>query len=279
VLQRTIVIVIAMLSALAGGLPALAELHTYEGFEYTVSEPYTSLNTQDGGSGWAEPWASDVGGPTVDDSKGTIESPGMTFGTLLNAGNRALLTGNTAATRMVDVSSYPPEMVDGTKLGADGSTLWLGFLTSKENTSANSASEMRLWLRDNSTQVEIGYDVANNVFAVTTRDGSTASATGVTVDDNEIALIVLKIEFGDADTTLSKVSMWVNPDVTLADPGAAHATVTDNGNELDFYDVQIKAGNNASWFVGFDEIRFGEAYADVTPTPSASAKGTVVFVN
>ncbi|MCX6971066.1 MAG: hypothetical protein NTV93_13075 [Verrucomicrobia bacterium] len=71
---------------------------------------------------------------------------------------------------------------------------------------------------------------------------------------------VLKIEFNGAE---DKVSLFINPEVGGAEPGAASASITTEGN-LVFTTMGTFLGHTAG-YGQLDEVRFGGTWEDVTP--------------
>lgn len=103
--------------------------------------------------------------------------------------------------------------------------------------------------------------VPNNGTAEGNHAIQDATATAVTAGSTN--LYVLKIEFGAAGNGQDKVTLFVNPAVGGAEPGASNASITAAGN-LVFCATGIYLGYDAGKGQ-FDELRFGSTWADVVP--------------
>jgi hypothetical protein len=216
----------------------------YDGFAY----PAGSLGTASGGSGWTTSWA---GGST------NVTSPGLVGSGVGSASTNKLSTNNdnNGAFRSVPAQ------------GADGTTVWLGYLTSGTGTpvaggyagvSLFAAGAENLFTGKRSNQTVLGVERSGQ------QTGGAGDSTGSA--DTATHLLVYKIEFGAGTTAGNeKVTMYLDPTPGAAPDVAPSVTLPDI-TDFTFDRVRIQSGNGSNF--NADEISLGTTYADVVPEPA-----------
>lgn len=240
----------------------LAVQIAYDSFGYSTGE---SLNGQNGGSGWSAGW-SDRESPAADS---LTTGSGLTYGNLVVGGNGAFTDGASTQLnyRYIDTSGSSIAATNGllngnSELGVDGTTIWISYLIRRDAATANDTNFFGISL------YKAG-DVDAGIMAPrtpTSSDGgawmlstSTRESTGVSIVDDETYFFAVKVEFTPGNDL---VSLYVDPDLTLADPGAANASLSIVG--LEFSGFRIAGVSGANYSV--DEFRMGTTYSDVSPT-------------
>ena len=225
-----------------------------EPFSYEVG---SELIGQDGGSGWAGPWAllSASGG-------GTIEAAGITSLPLLQqtAGPKVRLDEYLRAVRPLE-GTY----------GDSGREFWLGYFFDVDDAGANVA---HLVLADTATYaatggggqlVQIGKPFPNTNLAVIPAGAGPLTAAGS--DVNEGAFVVAHI-ITDGTAAADRIEVWINPSLEGGAPSADTAATTasvdlTNWNGIGF---KFEGDPDQPTSVSFDEIRLGFSFGEVIPT-------------
>lgn len=230
---------------LAAGLltsHASASIIASEIFNYTAG----SLGTANGGTGWTSSWA---GGST------NVTSPGLTLGGV-GGGDNKLTTNNdnNGAFR-----SLAPQ-------GTDGTTVWLGYLTSNTGAPVSAGYSGLSLFQDNTENVFTGKRSNQTVWGME-RSGGSSGDSAISAD-TATHYLVYKIEFGAGTTAGNeKITMWIDPTPGLANPNNSPvATLTDATN-FTFNRIRLQSGNGSSF--NADEVRIGTTFADV-PEPAAA---------
>ncbi len=236
---------------LAGGATCRASRIAYEPFDYPVG-PIVGDN---GGIGFSGSWSSQ---PGFNVTSGTLSSPADQ-----GAGNAAELIGFASISRNLSTS-----------FGADGTDIWLSYLTDPISVGYFSALDLNLengWFP--TVGILGGPDGVGPASAYWGMDQGSNSAGGSPQGYSE-TLTSVPIVLGQ--TTLLAVhltssggtwelALYVNPG--SSEPGTPDATMTvaDGGS---FRSLQFW-GNGGD--VIYDELRIGTTYADVVPGPEPSS--------
>jgi hypothetical protein len=238
---------------------APAQIIAYEGFGYT---PGSSLNLQNGGSGFSSAWALASGTGVIQSGSLVVPAPANT---LAESGNSLTL-----APLNDTVPGDATRNLSTPITGTTGTSAWVSVIM-KGTGSTGINGQAALFLSDG----------AGSGFAITT--GATGGAinppansnwslgdtTGAfeassTVSSTIQSLLVAQITFGPTNDT---VKLYVNPTPGTTPPGSANATLslphTATLSQIEVVDSDL---NGASAIVPFDEIRLGNTFADVTPT-------------
>jgi len=241
-MNRYIASVIGAVAAM--GLTMQADAATvYEGFDYDQGTDVGGLN---GGTGWYGSWT----GPSGD---ATIQSPGMSEGSLPGTGNRLLLTrtgsGSTKAGRQVFASNQ-----------ASG-TYWLSLMIDNHGGHSTAFGFAQLADSNSVPLVEVRFSAKGNWSL---RNGSgTSSDTGIAADS---ALLVIKVDM-DSD----RADMWVNPTLGAEPPATSNANVALAANgDFDRLNLRVQTSTGSA-SASFDEIRIGDSFASVVPEPGMVA--------
>jgi hypothetical protein len=234
-------------AALAVAPRAHGALIASERFDY----PAGSLGTANGGTGWTTDWA---GGST------NVTSPGLTLNGIGSTGTNKLTTNadNNGAFRSVAAQ------------GTDGSTVWLGYLTSGTGgPEAGGYAGVSLFA-GGTENLFTGKRSGQTVYGVE-RSGGGQSGDSTASADTATHFLVYRIDFGAGTTAGNeKVTMYVDPTPGAAPDVAPAATLTDVNN-FTFDRLRIQSGNGSSFNV--DEVALGTSYADVPEPVMASLLG------
>ena len=215
----------------------------YEAFDYAPGP----LGTASGGSGWTTNW---TGGST------NVTAPGLVASGVGSASTNKLTTNNDNNGAFRSVLAQ----------GADGTTVWLGYLTSGTGApvaggyagvSLFAGGAENLFTGKRSGQTTLGVERSGQ-----TNGGGNSTVTGDTVTH----LLVYRIDFGAGTTAGNeKVTMYVDPAPGAAPDVAPSVTLADVTN-FTFDRVRIQSGNGSNFNV--DEVSLGTTYADVVPEPA-----------
>ncbi len=222
----------------AAGL-AHGALFQYEGFNYV---PGSSLDQQNGGTGWAGGWGT-PGGLDATTVGGSLTSAGLVVsgGAVSTAGSQAPNQGSSVATwnRLL-----------GTTQGTDNTTVYFSFLM-QPNAGFGFYGGLNL------SSVFVGLS-GNQSFYGLEGPGNDVSLSSVPVVAGQTVLFVLRVDFRPGNDTLS---LYLNPLAGQPEPGVAALVKTN----LNLGTVSSVTMNNYGGFTT-DEIRIGSSFADVTPS-------------
>ncbi|VGO23171.1 CBM96 family carbohydrate-binding protein [Pontiella sulfatireligans] len=236
-----------------------AVLLAYEGFDYVATTGPDQVEGLNGGSGFGSAWVNSQ--PDTGDANFSIVSGGDSWGGLGIAGNRLKRT-STGGTEYLarplsgDLDAAPelwfsviirPSQnegfaIAGSALAEDGSA--------PDNTVDGNAGFGFV----NSDNINLVAAVWNNAGA--RLDGTSLLLTGVDISQ----FIVGKISFNSGGSGEDVLSLYsVGTDLVL--PGVPGATVQADLDETVLDTLTIESNRGP----GYDEIRIGTSYADVTP--------------
>jgi hypothetical protein len=243
----------AMVAWVACAPSAHAQLLAYEGFDYTAD---TSLNTQNGGTGWSGAWSStSANGPIL------VENPGFSYGALEVSGNHTVITptnGIPTSTRTLAQSF-------------NTGTTYLSFLAQNLNAGTRGGG---IVLRDSVGQIGfVGQINGTTTWGINAGASGDQTVVATTNSALTLSLLVLKIEF-DFNDTLDRLSLLVNPTPGDPEPGSWDAIVDDrNIGTLAALRLQsgFTSGALTTTVMGIDELRIGNTFGDVTPVPEPSS--------
>lgn len=234
------VIVLAISSTLAARAGTLI---AYDGFAYTSG---SSLNGQNGGSGWAGGWSTPGG------LDATISAPGLSFGGIGGADGAATTAGFQPPNQGSSVAFWSRDLA--APLGADGTTVYLSFLLQPDAGAGfyGGINFGNLFIGVSGNQVDYGLEGPANDLSLS----NVAAVPGQTV------LLVLEAQFLSGNDQLS---LFVNPTPGQAQPATPSATKSD----LDVGTVTSIVINNYGGY-STDEIQIGSTFASVTSVPEPS---------
>ncbi|PXA03271.1 hypothetical protein DDZ13_12660 [Coraliomargarita sinensis] len=233
---------IPTLSAVFLAVSALsAQTLFYEGFDYNTGD----LSTETSGV-----WS---------DNGSTIESPGMSWGSLSVVGNKVTMSDDSSWT---DIGSTFDTFMD------DGDTLWFSVII---NTISGSNPDFAFALSTdegndtNNVPLQnsgdgIGFRIKGGLEAATWSGGVVSSSSGVGYTSGTDLFVVGEIIFGATDT----INIYTpGTDLVLGD---VQQTVSASLTQSNF-DTITFWNKTSDPRAETDEIRFGISYADVTPVP------------
>lgn len=249
----------------AGGLLAV------EGFDYPVGP----LAWQNGGFGWAGPWA-DIEAASDSLGSGAAESNGVAEGSLagcdvLSLGNRARQTGqanrirrtlSTSIGGVFDVAKLI-ENQDGVRLvGREGKTVYLSFLQRVSQTDdVFYGLELHRGDGNFNRVLCIGNGAEGSGYGVTSNFNSYLGEKCELLGDENIStnFFVVRIEFGPDNQ--DQVTVFRNPS-SLEDESRCVAAASLQGNFA--FDRVSLANFKGNKIHEVDEIRVGESFRAVT---------------
>ncbi|GAB4167706.1 MAG: hypothetical protein Fur0032_05820 [Terrimicrobiaceae bacterium] len=266
-------------------LPAGASLITYDGFDYAAS---TNLDGLNGGSGWQNGWQNQNSGfPTL--SNITVQSPGLSSGSLVVSGNQTTANTFDSTGRRLDVSfggawdtaGYVSDPFLITQI--DQGNVWGSFLARRNSATASwdggPAFSLHRnntdWFKDSNTSLQVLWDSSASIWTANVNGGTSQnlSATGL----GDTALFVFKLELSTSGT--NNIYLWLNPS-SLGGADLATGTADASFTGLASADARFKAfafygGGSVSNATTLDEVRFGTDYASVTPIPEPGSLALV----
>jgi hypothetical protein len=231
------VLVLAVSSTLAARADTL---FAYEGFSYTAG---SSLDGQNGGSGWAGAWTTPGG------LDATITAQSLSFGDLGGAGGAATTAGFQPPNQGSSVAFWLRNLA--APLGADGTTAYISFLLQPDAGSGfyGGVNFGNVFIGVSGNQSDYGLEGPTNDL----------SLSNVAVVQGQTVLLVLEAQFQAGNDLLS---LFVNPTPGQAQPATPSATKSD----LDVGTVNSVVINNYGGYTT-DEIRIGSTFASVTSVP------------
>jgi hypothetical protein len=248
-MKKGIVVFLAVAGLTAS--QASATLLTYEGFNYTVG---SSLDNQNGGTGWAANWGQFLGGATsYTNAAGSLTDPTSTL--LTSAGK--VQTAGAFAGRYNNAPGY----------GTAGTTNYFSVLI-QLNYTPTSGSFAGLQLFNNTGQGDLFVGLNGSGANWGLQHGSTNAYSTVAAASGQTVFLVLEADYGSASDTFK---LYVNPTPGAAEPASPDATVSY------LIGTQNGLGFNAGGPTSFDELRIGTTYADVTPV-AVPEPSTVILV-
>lgn len=245
-------------------------LLAFDNFAY----PTGPVAWQNGGFGWAGPWADleaspssdQLGAPTNGVARGSIAKRD-----LISLGNRFVQSGNGNRVRRTLSTSIGGvfdagglvENADGLRLiGRNGSTVYLSFLQRVSKVDdvfygvefhRGDGNFNRVLCVGNGV-VQHGYGVTSNF-----QQGVNARFASLGEENTEVNLIVVRIEFGDGDQDIATV--YRNPS-SLVEESSCEPTATLRGN---FAFDRVSLGNfEGNKIHEVDELRIGTDFGAVT---------------
>jgi hypothetical protein len=235
----------------AAGIANADALIAYEGFNYPAG---SSINQQNGGSGWSGAWQT-LGGQTaiIDGSSLTSGNLAVSGGALATAGFQPPNQGSSVATWIRDL---------GTPLGADNTTDYFSFLLQPD-------AGFGFYGGLNIGNLFVGLSGKQSFYGLE-GPANNLNLSNVPVVVGQTELFVLRVDFLPGDDMLS---LYLNPTPGLPEPAVPDVLKTD----LDVGMVSSVTINNYGGF-STDEIRIGSSFASVTPDLPAPEPGYGVVV-
>lgn len=243
-------------------------LYAYEGFDY----PAGPLGWQNGGFGWAGPWADiETAERSGEPATNRVADGSLAYGAMVPRGGRAVQTANRNRIRRalstslggVFDSAGLVENRDALRLiGADGKRVYVGFLQRVDRT-ADVFYGLELHRGDgNANRVLcVGQGAEGAGYGVTSNYNSYGAKNFPSLgkEDTEVNMIVVRIDFHPQD--FDEAVVYRNPQ-SLVEEGACEVSARLKGN---FAFDRISLGN----FDGqkqheVDELRVGTTFRAVT---------------
>ena len=249
------------------GLPigsCYGDLVVYESFSQTPGD----LDGQAGGTG-LNSWNATTGTNAVS----VVNPPTLTYGDLDNAGGQANVPSSASTSAWVTTTSA---LADNNLLD-DGATLWFSYMFEKASGGGSNEWAGFAFGTDNLAAAFNGVNMTNggNGVGVATRNdavnvatwlggGNAAQGSGLSITYGESALVVGKIEWGGTVGDDETITIYTpsTTDLGTIGPGVSK-TVT--GFDQTLLDTISFTQRNSGGTQIYDEIRFGDTYAAVTP--------------
>ncbi len=234
----------AVVGLSVAGVARAAVLASENFNSYNTSGGNVNLSGLNGGSGFSGGWAVGAPGQGFLNEVRTASPLGYPNYVSPNDGNYANLASGYGgpsfnyAQRTVDVVGAFSAYNDGTRVGADGTTLYGSFLY-------NNTAGGQLYLQG----------ATNHVFTLPTTGSD--------------SLYVFKLAFGAGNADTFKV--YSNPDLTTFDINTATPTSTSSG-DFSFQTLVFVAPSSTNE-VRFDKIVLGSNIGDVIPVPEPASLG------
>lgn len=239
-------------SLLVTTLTANASLILYDGFGGSSG----SLEGQGGGTGWGgATWYNNIDG-LANVNYGT---PGLTYSTLDVSGNKAVTGGGDSG-----IFRYM-----GADRGSGTESYWISFVVQATGGAGSSYAGLSLFSGESTERLFIGQRNNQSVFGMERSGGSSGNSSS---SSSSLSYLVARFDFTPSGES---ARLWVNPDLS-GTPTDGTAAVTLTGlTDFTFDTVRIQSGSSTTF--AFDEFRFGDTFADVTPVPEPIAMALLVF--
>ncbi|MEM8864138.1 MAG: hypothetical protein AAGF31_01170 [Planctomycetota bacterium] len=247
-------------------------LYAYEGFDY----PSGPLAWQNGGFGWAGPWADIEAGDDLDPnsmggSTNLVTEESLAYGPMAATGNRAIQTSqrnrirralSTSVGGVFDAAGLVENRDGHRMLGSDGKTIYVSFLQRIDKLDdvfygfemhRGDGNGNRVLCFGNGAD-GAGYGVTSNYNAYGARNFPSLGE-----ENADVNLIIAKIEYGTGDRDV--VTVYRNP-ASLLDESRCEPIAKLRGN---FAFDRISFGNfDGSKQHEVDEVRIGTNFRAVT---------------
>lgn len=226
----------------AAGIVHADTLFEYEGFNYQSG---TSINLENGGTGWGGAWGTPGG------LDATVAANSLASGSLAVSGGALSTAGFQPPNQGSSVATWTRSL--GTPLGADNTTAYLSFLLQPD-------AGFGFYGGLNFGNVFVGLS-GNQAFYGLEGPANDLSLSAVPVVAGQPVLFVLRLDFLPGNDTLS---LYLNPSPGQPEPATPNVLKTD----LDVGAVDSLTVNNYGGFT-VDEIRIGSSFDSVTPLASS----------
>ena len=235
---------------------------------------YESFNYATGNLSGKGGWGTTVSAIQV--TTGSLD--GTPLNLIASAGNKVTVTGGTAGfnagtkedfvgaviTSGSVYFSFLLKLTDTTGIDTGGAGTPILHLNQR---GSGTKTVISILLYNNAGHVQIGVG-KHSAAAAIAASGFTATGSGSAIEDGATYLVVGKYQF-NASTANDTVSLWVNPaSLGATEDGSPNVSAIGAGttDAVDLGRVYVAAGYNAM----LDELRFGAAWSDVTPTSVCS---------
>jgi len=288
---------IAIVGSLAIASSASAQVIVYDGINYPNAGPFgMSIAGQSGGdsTGWGGPWASSTAGSKI----ATNTVTGLFYGGLSVDGGAVQVgapqPGPGTSTAAVAQRLLPNTL--GSLAAANNGVLWLSFLIYNPVYPTNTSGTSLFYRQSNlgffsgatsggangSEKADLGMDNTSAtvppVFAAWggTVTGAAPNQSTVSAFSPDTQFVLMELVV-DNTAAVDTYYAWFNTDPSLFannanTPSISTASVTNSGADLSSVNaLRFQAGgfngNGTNAFFTVDEIRLGDSFMDVTPTP------------
>jgi hypothetical protein len=257
-------------SLIAASLAATASLHgaalIYESFSQATGSLDGATASSTGLAGtWSQP-----------DGGGVIEAESLSYGNLAHSGNQATIPSAGSVESFATTTS----VLGDNNLLDNGATLWFSTMFLKANTTAGTNEHSGFAL--GSATVAPNFDgvrmsgdgigfytqgtgIRAATWLTTGKQNSVSGATFETTDGASVFLVG-KIEWGALAGDVHTITLY-NPSTSdLGTLGTGISTTVSHFDQSAMNTVSFAQRNSGNTQT-YDEIRFGAAYADVSPVP------------
>ena len=231
--------------------------------ESFLGAPGSDLGGQSGGAGWASPWAAA--------STNGVESQTIAPGSLAFAAGGSPLATDGNHLSITSAQDSFDQFNRSLTASRDNQTVYLSFLirpTALPNTPGNPAYMGLLVSPGNTSRFFVGADASQPGFLVNNDGGGGEVSSSVAPTLNQTAFVVARMDLRPGNDT---ISLFINPTPGGTEPSTPDAVK----NDLDLGSISTVG---VTWGAGaagsFDEIRFGNSFASVSPAavvPEAGA--------
>jgi hypothetical protein len=257
------------------GTHSQAALLAYDGFDYANGP--LSGNGSASDAGFAGAWTQ---GP----NSGNVVSAGLTYGSLQVSGGAVDFSngdGSTSALTTTNFRTFDAAYNDPT----DSSTgeLWWSFLIQPGAYTGTPFAGLSFYTDAAGTNSDFGTNTRNSsgslVYGFSDLDvTSNFLLTSVAAVEGETVLIVARLILdGGTNTSANnqdRIHLYINPVIGSGTPAVSDANANVTG---DFQTIRFASANGQPFVM--DEFRFGETFADVTPTTIPEPASVVLFAS
>ena len=233
-----------------------------DGFDY----PLGAIAGRNGGSGFSAPYTGN--GQINDDSLHYTDSGGRP---LPEVGRHVSTnTNGNGMFRTLSTVGRPAGMLDGTgKFGADGSTVYVGFLERLDSGVVNNFGDYCGLSFFNGVTEELffgdlGWAGTHTFWGVDPQRGEGAVRESTVPVNSTVRLLIGRIDFA---LGLETVRFYVDPPLNAEPATATLGPFT--MHDFRFDQIRIQGGGAGRY--SFDGVALGTTYSDVTPEPSVLA--------
>jgi hypothetical protein len=266
---------IATIIALAASTGSAA-LTDYDGFNYSG----TTLNTQNGGTGWSGGWIATGTSPSDTLSNDAVslsyptgfESPMTTPPTVGSRVSTGGLVANASSSRL---------MASTLSLAVDGNVMFVSALIRKNAANGGGVNNDNILLEfvDSVGNRRFGLGIEGTGDKPWLNANGSTSASGPAVTQGDTYFMVAKIVSSASGTDSAFLKVFgtnYGSQVPVAEPSTWDATLTETtAAVLDRIRVRIDTGNTGAAAGEVDEIRIGTDWSSVVAVPEPTVAGVL----
>jgi hypothetical protein len=267
--MRSLFWVVGCAAALLWPLSVQAALLEYEGFDYPAALG-SSLNGQNGGTGWGAAWADADNDTRIDSANTSLAYPaGVGF---TPSGSRIELTATD--------SSVQATRALGTSMNLNSSSN-VFYASALFQTSAVTGQTSGIDFFDGASNLRwrFGINGAGNFFVgMDPNQASQLATSTTTLTPNTTYLLVSKMSTGTGTNGLDQVFLKVYDASSIVgnEPTLAEWDLTaSGGSSVTLISARLNMANGAGQTNYFDELRIGTTWADVVNPVPIPEPGTI----